>query len=299
MATLRERIAQGGVVAPGAHDALTAVLAQRAGFDAVYLSGFAFEATQLGAPDVGVSTMPELVAHAGRIVEATRADVVVDIDTGFGGPNSVWRTVRAFEAAGVAAVQIEDQADPKRCPYLGGRRVLPRDAAVARVRAAVEARRGDGLLVIARTDADEVSTEEVVERSRLYAEAGADLVLPMVRNLDGRPITDRSPAERMDIYADLIARIGKPVVTLDPPPGFTAQDLLRLGAAMVVMPLASLEAAVSGLIGYFEELGLRGSAEAYFSTHPKRLQANLDMMRLLGLHEYLRWEEAAQGSGRS
>jgi 2-methylisocitrate lyase-like PEP mutase family enzyme len=287
MTRLRERISAGGVIAPGAHDALSAVLAERAGFNAVYLSGFAFEAAQLGAPDMALSTMPELVAHAARIVEATSADVICDIDTGFGGPNSVRRTIRAFERAGIAAVQIEDQADPKRCPFLGGRQVLPRDAAAARVRAAVQARRTDDLLVIARTDADDISTDEVVERSRLYADAGADLVLPMVRNLDGRPITDRTPAERMQIYADLVARIAHPIVVLDPPPGFTARDVLDLGVAMVVMPLASLEAATSALIGYYEDVYRNGTADRYFSENPKKLPANLEMMRALGLEDYL------------
>lgn len=291
MSKLREQISAGGVVVPGAYDALSAVLAERSGFDAVYLSGFAFEAAQLGAPDMALSTMSELAAHASRIVESTSASVICDIDTGFGGPNSVRRTIRAFERAGVAAVQIEDQAEPKRCPFLGGRKVLPRDAAVSRVRTAVEARRGEDLLVIARTDADDISTDEVVERSRLYGQAGADLVLPMVRNLDGRPITDRTPAERMQIYAELVERIGFPVVALDPPLGFTPQDVLDLGVAMVIMPLASLEAATSALIGYYDEVYRNGHAGGYFSANPKKLPANLDMMRALGLDDYLKREE--------
>lgn len=287
---LFQQLQAGGVVVPGAHDALSAVLAHRAGFESVYLSGFAFEATQLGAPDMAMSTMSELAAHAARMVEASPANVIVDIDTGFGGPNNVRRTIRAFERAGIAAVQIEDQADPKRCPFLGGRKVLPRGEAVARVRAAVEARREREMLIIARTDADELSMDEVVVRSRLYAAAGADLVLPMVRNLDGRPITDRSPAERMKIYSDLVHEIGHPVVTLDPPPGYTPNDVLELGAAMVVLPLASLEASASGLVDYYKEVHYRGSTEQYFDEHPKRLPANLEMMRVLGLEEYLKRE---------
>lgn len=290
MSRLRERIAAGGVIAPGAHDALSAVLAKRSGFDAVYLSGFAFEAAQLGAPDMALSTMTELMSHASRIVEAADVDVICDIDTGFGGPNNVRRTIRAFERAGVAAIQIEDQAEPKRCPFLGGRQVLPRDSAVARVRAAVQARRTDSLLVIARTDADDISTDEVVERSRLYADAGADLVLPMVRNLDGRLITERTPSERMQIYADLVERIAHPIVVLDPPPGYTSRDLLDIGVAMVVMPLASLEASTSALIGYYEAIHRNGSADRYFADHPKTLPANLEMMQALGLDGYLERE---------
>lgn len=291
--SLRDQLATCGVIAPGAHDALAAVLAERAGFDAVYMSGFAFEATQLGAPDMALSTMSELATHAGHIVEATGAHVICDIDTGFGGHNSVRRTIRTFERAGVAAVQIEDQAEPKRCPFLGGRKVLPRREAVARIKTAVQAKRGEDLVIIARTDADDISTDEVVERCRMYADAGADLVLPMVRNLDGRPITDRTPGERMQIYADLVDRIARPVVTLDPPPGYTANDLLDIGVKLVVMPLASLEAAATALIGYYGDLRNQGNADSYFARHPALLPANLAMMETLGLRDYLAYEENA------
>lgn len=292
MASLRARLAEGGVVAPGAHDALTAVLASRAGFDTVYVSGFAFEATQLGAPDVAVATMTELAMHVSRITSSTDLNVVCDIDTGFGGPNSLHRTVREFERSGAAAIQIEDQMEPKRCPFIGGRQVVNRDAAASRIRIAAEARKDGGMLIVARTDADEISTDEVVERCRLFSSAGADLVLPMVRNLDGRPIADRTPIERMRMYEDLIERVDHPVVTLDPPPGYTAQDLFDIGASLVVIPLSTLEAATTAVIEYFESLRNSGSSEAYMAATPPRLAANLDMMNALGLEEYLEREGA-------
>ncbi|KIT92107.1 2,3-dimethylmalate lyase, partial [Staphylococcus aureus] len=117
-------LAASGVVSPGIYDALTAVLAQRAGFSTVYVSGFAFEATQLGAPDMGIATMSELAEHVRRIVSAAPdLNVIVDVDTGFGGPNSLHRTVQEFARVGAAAIQIEDQSDPKRCPFLGKRQV--------------------------------------------------------------------------------------------------------------------------------------------------------------------------------
>lgn len=291
MNSLRTRLKNGGVVAPGAHDALTAVLARQAGFQSIYVSGFAFEATQLGAPDMGLATMSELATHVSHIVNAAGVDVICDIDTGFGGPNSLHRTVREFERLGTAAIQIEDQADPKRCPFLGGRKVVDRDTAVSRIRLASEARQGGEMLIIARTDADEVSTSEVVERCKLFAEAGADLVLPMVRNLDGVPLTDRTPRERMNIYEDLVERIGHPMVTLDPPPGFTAQDLFNIGVALVIMPLASLEASTTAAINYFGSLRDTGASEAYVSTFPPKLPANLEMMRILGLDEYVKRDE--------
>ncbi|MFH5824565.1 oxaloacetate decarboxylase [Georgenia sp. AZ-5] len=291
MSTLRARLKEGGVVAPGAHDALTAVLARRAGFNTIYVSGFAFEATQLAAPDMGMATMTELAAHVSHIDSAAGVEVICDVDTGFGGPNSLHRTVRELERSGAAAIQIEDQAEPKRCPFVGGRQVVDRDTAVARIRIAAESRQSD-MLIIARTDADEISTDEVVERCRLFAAAGADLVLPMVRNLDGRPITDRTPSERMRICEDLVERIGHPVVTLDPPAGHTAQDLFDIGVSLVIMPLASLEAATTAVVEYFDSLRDTGSSEAHTTAYPPRLAANLDMMNALGLAEYLERDEA-------
>lgn len=295
MNSLRTRLKNGGVIAPGAHDALTAVLAQKAGFESIYVSGFAFEATQLGAPDMGLATMSELATHVSHIVNATNVDVICDVDTGFGGPNSLHRTVREFERLGAAAIQIEDQADPKRCPFLGGRKVVDRETAVARIRIASEARQGEDMLIIARTDADEISTSEVVERCRLFAEAGADLVLPMVRNLDGIPLTDRTAQERMNIYADLVDRIEHPLVTLDPPPGFTAQDLFNIGVALVVMPLASLEASTTAAINYFDSLRATGSSDAHMAAFPPRLPANLEMMQSLGFDEYVLRDEEFPG----
>lgn len=293
MNTLMDQIRAGGAVIPGAHDALTAVLAQRAGFRSVYVSGFAFEATQLGAPDMAVAGMSELATHVARMsAAAPDLDIIADVDTGFGGPNSVHRTVREFIRSGAAAVQIEDQAEPKRCPFLGGRKVVDREVAVARVALAVQARGPAEMLIIARTDADEVSYAEVVERCRRFADAGADLVLPMVRNLDGRALTDRTPAERMDLYERLVRDIGHPIVTLDPPPGYTAQDLFNVGVAAVILPLASLEASANAAITYFGSLRESGSSEAYSATTPPQLAANIEMMKALGLDDYLAREQS-------
>lgn len=287
MNSLRPRLAAGGVIAPGAHDALTAVLAHRAGFSTVYASGFAFEATQLGAPDMGIATMRELADHTARLTAATPgASVIVDVDTGFGGPNSVHRTVREFVRAGAAAIQIEDQADPKRCPFLGGRKVVEQDTAVARLKLAVAARGSDDMMIIARTDADEMGFDEVVTRCRRFGEEGADLVLPMVSRLDGITFTDRSPEERMDVYASLREAIGHPMVTLDPPPGYTAQDLFDVGVSVVVLPLISLQAAANATISYFDSLRETGSSDAYKSANPPALEANLEMMKILRLTEY-------------
>lgn len=288
MNSLRTQLETGhGVIAPGAHDALTAVLAQRAGFNTIYASGFAFEATQLGAPDMGIATMRELADHTARLTAAAPTlNVIVDVDTGFGGPNSVHRTVREFVRAGATAIQIEDQADPKRCPFLGGRSVVDQDTAVARVKLAAQARGAEDMLIIARTDADEMGFDEVVTRCHRFADAGADLVLPMVNKLDGISFSDRSPEERMDVYTSLVDAIGHPMVTLDPPPGYTAPDLFRIGVSIAVLPLISLQASANAAISYFESLTETGSSDAYKAAHPPTLEANLDMMKVLDLDDY-------------
>lgn len=297
MNSLRTQLQDGGIIAPGAHDPLTAILARRAGFHSVYVSGFAFEATQLGAPDMGVASMTELAQHVARITTATpELNVIVDVDTGFGGPNSIHRTVREFERAGAAAIQIEDQADPKRCPFLGGRKVVDRESAVARVKLAVESRTSEEMLIIARSDSDELSINEVIERCKRFADAGADLVLPMIRNVDGLPLAGIDPSERMDLYARLVEEIDHPLVTLDPPPGHTARDLFDVGVSVVTLPLISLQAAANATIDYFGSLLETGSSDAYVAANPPELAANLDMMKVLGVDDYIDREQRMTGN---
>lgn len=287
MKNLKAVLAEGGVAAPGIYDALTAVLAKQAGFSTAYVSGFAFEATQLGAPDMGIATMTELVDHVRRIVSAAPdLNVIVDVDTGFGGVNNLYRTVKEFSLAGAAAIQIEDQADPKRCPFLGKRKVVDQETAVARIKLAAEAAHNSNMLIIARTDADELGFDEVVTRCRRFAEVGADLVLPMINSLDGKPFKDRSPDERMAIYGSLQNSIGHPMVTLDPPPGFSAYDLFDAGISLVISPLQTLQAASNAVIAYLQSLHETGASENYKAAHPPQLQANLDMMKILGLDDY-------------
>src|SRR5215217_7078358 len=139
------------VIAPGAYDALSARLVEQAGFAAVYMTGFGASASLLGRPDVGLLSFAEMVDHARRLAQAVRLPVIADADDGYGNPLNVMRTVREYEAAGVAALHIEDQVAPKRCGHLQGKDVIPAAEMVEKVRAAVEARRE--LLIIARTDA--------------------------------------------------------------------------------------------------------------------------------------------------
>ena len=166
------------VVAPGAFNALFARLIEEAGFDAVYLSGAGVANALLGQPDLGLVTMSEMVMVAERICEVVDVPVIADGDTGYGGVHNVARTVAAYERAGVAAIQIEDQQFPKRCGHFEGKEVVSADEMVERVVTARRARSGDdGIVIIARTDAAAVEgIENAIVRARTYGEAGADLL---------------------------------------------------------------------------------------------------------------------------
>jgi isocitrate lyase len=169
------------VFAPGLYHALDARLAEMAGHDAVYMSGYSTVLGQFGFPDLEMVTMTEMVENAKRIAEATTLPVVADCDTGYGGIHNVRRAVREYEKAGVAAVHIEDQTTPKRCGHIAGKQIVDRETAEARFEAAVDARQSDDTVIIARTDAYGSANgdwEEHLERGRRYADAGVDLVWP-------------------------------------------------------------------------------------------------------------------------
>ncbi|MFB6094410.1 MAG: oxaloacetate decarboxylase [Halanaeroarchaeum sp.] len=179
---LRERFAeQNYVFAPGLYHALDARLAEMTGHDAAYMSGYSTVLGQFGYPDLEMVSMTEMVENAKRIVEATTLPVIADADTGYGGVHNVRRTVREYEKAGVAAIHIEDQETPKRCGHIAGKDVVSREEAVSRFEAAVNAKQSEDTIIIARTDAYGSASgdwEEHLERGRLYADAGVDIVWP-------------------------------------------------------------------------------------------------------------------------
>src|SRR5215471_13448902 len=166
----------GMVVAPGAYDCITARLIERAGFEAVYMTGAGTAAT-LGYPDFGLVTMSEMVANGGRIAVAVGLPVIADADTGYGNELNTVRTVRAYETAGVAGIHIEDQEFPKKCGHLDDKRIVPREDWLAKIRAAASARRSADFTIIARTDARAVASfDEAIARAKAAIAAGADMV---------------------------------------------------------------------------------------------------------------------------
>ena len=165
------------VVAPGAHDALTARVIEKCGFEAVYMTGYGQAASHLGRPDVGLICFSEMLDRAANTAEATSLPVIADADTGFGSAVNVIRTVRAYQKAGVAAIQLEDQVSPKRCGHMVGREVVSKEEMVGKIKAAVDARFDPDFMIIARTDARTVlGLEEALNRALAYEEAGADII---------------------------------------------------------------------------------------------------------------------------
>ena len=165
------------LVLPGAYDALSAKIMEQAGFNGVYFTGYGQSASCLGMPDVGLLTMTEMAARAARTAAALTVPLVCDGDTGFGNAVNVVRTVREYERAGAAAIQLEDQTFPKKCGHMTGRQVIPAEEMAEKIRAAAAARQDPDFLIIARTDArTTLGVEEAIRRARLYAEAGADLL---------------------------------------------------------------------------------------------------------------------------
>ena len=185
------------LVALGAHDGLTAAIAERAGVEALYHGGYACAAHHFGLPDIGIVGRAEVVESVRRMRAATSLPIIVDADTGYGSETSVWFTVRELEAAGANAVQIEDQVSPKRCGHMEGKDVIPAEEMVLKVHAAVEARRSSETLIIARTDALQVTgLDDAIRRCTVYADTGADLVFvdaPRTRE-DFAEIADRCAA---------------------------------------------------------------------------------------------------------
>jgi methylisocitrate lyase len=232
---LREAWASPPLQIPGVFNPLLAKVAERLGFQAVYLSGGALSAGY-GVPDIGLVTLSEFVAEAGRIVQATSLPLLCDADTGFGEALNVERTVRLFEAAGVAGIHLEDQQMPKRCGHLSGKSLVSAEEMAAKVRAAVAAKRDRDFVVIARTDARGVTGfDDAVRRAELYLKAGADAIFPEAME---------SAAE----FAEFARRVKAPLLAnmteFGKGPLLDATELGKLGYAMALYPLTAFRSAM-------------------------------------------------------
>src|SRR5690606_6397228 len=177
-ARLRARLSEPGmIVAPGIYDMISVRIADRMGFDALYMTGYGTVASYLGLPDAGLATYTDMVNRAGTFARAANTPLIADGDTGYGGLLNVAHTVKGYEAAGVAGIQLEDQEFPKKCGHTPGRRVIPMEDMVKKIRVAAEAREDENFLIIARTDArSSLGLDEALRRAEAYGKAGADIL---------------------------------------------------------------------------------------------------------------------------
>lgn len=285
---LRQMLAAPGlVVAPGAYDALSARIIVRSGFDAVYLTGYGASASRLGQPDVGLLTMAEMVEQCRAVVGAAGgAPVIADADTGYGNALNVRRTVREYEAAGVAAMQLEDQVFPKRCGHMEGKRVVETSEMVIKLRAAVDARTDPDLVIIARTDARAVlGFEAALERCRAFRDAGADVIF--LEAPESREEMETVAREiKAPLFANLIERGRTPLIPLD--------ELAAIGYKIAIYPLTALYAAARAVSDAMAELRTKGTTAGYVD----KMIAFDDFNELIGLPGYRELERRYAGTDK-
>jgi 2-methylisocitrate lyase-like PEP mutase family enzyme len=255
--TLRRRLARKPiVVAPGVYDALTAHLAERAGFSTLYVSGAAIAYTRLGRPDIGLVGMSEVADTISMISDRVRADLVVDADTGYGNALNVGRTIRLFERAGARAIQLEDQAFPKRCGHLDNKSLIPSDEMVGKIKAALDARRSRETLVIARTDAVAVEGfDRAVARAVSYRDAGADILFIEA------PKT-RAELQRIPPAVGNVPLMANMVEGGKTPP-LNAAELEAIGFSLVIFPGAIVRVLARAADEFYTKLAAKGTSESF------------------------------------
>lgn len=268
-------------MAPGTFNALFARLIVEAGFPAVYLSGAGVANTLLGRPDLGLVTMNEMLLVAEHVCAAVDVPVIADGDTGYGGVHNVARTVAAYEGAGVAAIQLEDQVFPKKCGHFEGKEVVPVAEMLERVHAAQDARSGpDAILIIARTDAaGPLGLDEAISRAHLYGEAGADLLFVEAPS-------SREDLERIGRELDgwpLVANM----VEYGKTPLLPAEQLGRLGFSLVIFPGSIARTATLAAREMLEELAADGTTAGRLDKMASFQEVN----RLVGLADADEWEQ--------
>jgi methylisocitrate lyase len=267
---LRQLIAKGAVMMPGVPNASMARQVEQAGFDAIYVSGAGMANATAGVPDVGLLGMTEVVRLAGYVAQAVKIPAIVDADTGFGGPESVARTIRELEAAGLAGCHIEDQEFPKRCGHLAGKKVVDVGEMVGRIKAAVAARRDPDFLIIARTDARAVEDfDRAVERAGEYLAAGADAIFP-------------EALQTRDEFRDFAKQIDVPLLAnmteFGKSPLISFHELQKLGYRMVIFPQSAFRVSMKATGEFFRALKKAGTQSGWLD----RMQTRQELYDLLG-----------------
>ena len=246
--TLRQTFESGGfVLAPGVYDMISALIADQMGFQALYVTGYGIAASHMGLPDAGLTSYADMLSRVAQIAQGTKTPIIADGDTGYGGLLNVRHTVQGYEAVGVTAIQLEDQEFPKKCGHTKGRRVIPTQDMVSKLKVALEARQSEDFLIIARTDSrTSLGLDEATHRANAYAKAGADLIFV------------ESP-ESVEELNTIAAQINKPLVanmvTGGRTPVLPAEQLKQLGYNLAIHPgLGFLSAGEALRRGYTELL---------------------------------------------
>src|SRR5216684_6705195 len=250
-ARFRKLIAKGCVMMPGVPNAAVARQVERAGFEAVYISGAGMANSTAGVPDVGLLTLTEVARLAGYVANAVNIPAIVDADTGFGGAENVARTIRELESAGLAGCHIEDQEFPKRCGHLAGKEIVDVEEMVGRIKAAVAARRDPNFMIIARTDARAVEDfDRAVERAGEYLAAGADAIFP-------------EALQSADEFRDFAKAIDLPLLAnmteFGKSPLLSFKELCDFGYKMVVFPMSAFRVAMKASEGFLHALKKAGA----------------------------------------
>ena len=271
---LRQAAEESTILIPGAFNALVARMIAQTGFDAMYLSGAAFSASALALPDIGLFTLSELVQQTTWITRSTDVPLVVDADTGFGEAVNVERTIVELEAAGAAAIQLEDQRLPKRCGHLSGKSLVEPAEMCAKIRAAVAARTDPGLVILARTDArGVVDMDDAIDRAKRYLDAGADWIFP-------EALADRAEFERFaeEVDAPLVANMTEfgrsPLLPLD--------DFAQMGYAGVLLPVTLMRVAMKAVEASLGLIASEGTQVQLLDL----MQSRQDLYDLLDYTDY-------------
>ncbi len=258
----------------GAITAYAGLMAKRVGYRALYLSGGGVAANSLGMPDLGISTMEDVLTDARRIVDATGMPLLVDIDTGWGGAFNIGRTIRNFERVGVAAVHMEDQVGQKRCGHRPGKEVVSKAEMVDRVKAAVDARSDRDFVIMARTDAAATEgLDAAIERAVAYVEAGADMVFP-------------EAMKTLEDYRKVKAAVKVPILAnlteFGSTPFFTTEELREAGVDIALYCCGAYRAMNKAALGFYETVRREGTQKNTID----QLQTRAELYDFLGYHAY-------------
>ena len=258
----------------GAITAYAGLMARRVGYKALYLSGGGVAANSLGMPDLGISTMEDVLTDARRIVDATQMPLLVDIDTGWGGAFNIARTIRSFERVGVAAVHMEDQVGQKRCGHRPGKDVVPTSEMVDRIKSAVDARTDETFLIMARTDAAaSEGLQSSIDRACAYVEAGADMIFP-------------EAMKTLDDYRRFKAAVNVPILAnlteFGSTPFFTTDELREAGVDIALYCCGAYRAMNKAALGFYQAVRRDGTQKNVID----QLQTRDELYDFLGYHAY-------------